>query len=314
MAEKQAIPQHTSTLAFETYAPTAPILSSVQAGWEGIIVRTYHEPMVVESVIAPAVPDVSLVMVTGGAIHLEGRDVGGSWDAFSLVEGDWFLTPTGGMPYELRWSSLSSQPIQTLHVHVSTDLVSRAALRLADRDSARLELLERSGFQDPLLAQMGLALQQELHVPAPAGKLYAETAGQMLAVHLLRHYLATDVSIKDVSQRLTSPQMKRIMDYIQAHLDQNLSLEALAQQVGFSAYHFARRFRQTTGESPHQFVLYKRIDAAQRLLKETDRPLAQIALEVGFPNQSHFTHAFKRRLGLTPYRYRQESSNIARFR
>jgi AraC family transcriptional regulator len=314
MSEKQVIPQHTSALAFETYAPTAPILSSVQAGWEGIIVRTYHEPTVVESVIAPAVPDISLVMVTRGAMRFESRDVGGSWEAFTTVEGDWFLTPGGGRPYELRWSSLSSEPIQTLHVHVSTDLVARAALQLADRDPARVELVERSGFQDPLLAQMGLALRQELLAPAPVGKLYAETAAQMLAVHLLRHYLATDVAIKDVSRGLTSSQMKRIIDYIQAHLNQDLSLEALAQQIGFSAYHFARLFRQTTGESPHRFVLHKRIEAAQRLLKETDLPLAQIALEVGFPDQSHFTHAFKRRLGLTPYKYRQESWNSARFR
>jgi hypothetical protein len=166
MSEKQVIPQHTSALAFETYAPTAPILSSVQAGWEGIIVRTYHEPTVVESVIAPAVPDISLVMVTRGAMAFESRDVGGSWEAFTTVEGDWFLTPGGGRPYELHWSSLSSEPIQTLHVHVSTDLVARAALQLADRDPARVELVERSGFQDPLLAQMGLALRQELLDPA----------------------------------------------------------------------------------------------------------------------------------------------------
>jgi len=87
---------------------------------------------------------------------------------------------------------------------------------------------------------------------------------------------------------------------------ENLSLEMLAQQVGFSPYHFARLFRQTTGESPHQFVLRQRLVEATRLLKETDLPLAHVASEVGIPNQSHFTQAFKRRLGITPLVYRQE--------
>jgi AraC family transcriptional regulator len=74
----------------------------------------------------------------------------------------------------------------------------------------------------------------------------------------------------------------------------------LAQQTGYSPYHFARLFRQTTGESPHHFVLRQRIERAQRLLKETDVPLAHIAVESGFANQSHLTRVFKQHRGLTP--------------
>ncbi|MBA2679458.1 MAG: helix-turn-helix transcriptional regulator, partial [Ktedonobacteraceae bacterium] len=85
-------------------------------------------------------------------------------------------------------------------------------------------------------------------------------------------------------------------------------LEALAQQADFSPYHFARLFRRTTGESPHQFVLRQRVEAAQRLLKETRAPLASIALECGFANQSHLTRIFKRHLSLTPRAYRQDKS------
>ncbi len=91
-----------------------------------------------------------------------------------------------------------------------------------------------------------------------------------------------------------------------AHLSQDLSLDVLAQQVGFSPYHFARLFRQTMGESPHQFVLRQRIQRAQHLLKEADVPLAHIALECGFANQSHLSLVFKRHLGLTPRAYRQD--------
>jgi AraC family transcriptional regulator len=82
----------------------------------------------------------------------------------------------------------------------------------------------------------------------------------------------------------------------------------LAQQIGFSPYHFARLFRRTTGESPHQFVMRQRVEHAQRLLMQRDAPLAAVALACGFANQSHFTQSFKRQIGLTPRAYRQARS------
>jgi AraC family transcriptional regulator len=145
-------------------------------------------------------------------------------------------------------------------------------------------------------------LEQHSH----AGKLYAQTAAQMLAVHLLRHYTSSTDNEKASSQRLTRRQMKRVADFILAHLNNDLSLDLLAEQAGFSPYHFVRLFRQTTGESPHQFVMRQRVEQAQSLLKQTDVPLAQVALEVGFANQSHFTRVFKQQLGLTPRAYRQD--------
>jgi len=104
-----------------------------------------------------------------------------------------------------------------------------------------------------------------------------------------------------------------VTEFILAHLNQDLSLAVLAQQVGFSPYHFTRLFRQATGESPHQFVMRQRIERAQHLLQEADLPLAHIALESGFANQSHLTQAFKRHLGLTPAAYRKDHEIRARF-
>ncbi len=148
MFEKKVIPHSISTRAFETYTPTLPLLSSVEAGWEGVMVRTYNEPMESEGVTFPAVPDVSLVMVTQGAVALERRDVGGSWNAFHVGAGDWSLTPGGGLPYEFRWRPLSSEPIQSLYVHINTDLISRAASHLTKSHPHRVELGARLVFQD----------------------------------------------------------------------------------------------------------------------------------------------------------------------
>jgi AraC family transcriptional regulator len=301
------IPHHTSTLDFERYLPTAPVLSSRQAGWEGLVVRTYHEPPEIEELMLPTTPDIFLVLITTGAIQVECRDWHGPWSRYQIHAGDWFLTPGGAAPYIMRWKRLTADPVQTVHLHVRSDLFAQAVQQLAERDPARLTLVDRTGFQDPLLSHMASTLQQELSQPVPAGKLYAETAAQMLAVHLLRYYTTADVFIQESTRRLSRHQVQHVREFILAHLDQDLSLENLAQQAGFSPYHFARLFRQTIGESPHQFVLRQRIETARRLLKETDMPLAQVALAAGFPNQSHFTRAFKDRVGRTPQRYRHDS-------
>jgi len=120
---------------------------------------------------------------------------------------------------------------------------------VADYDPARLSLVERAGFQDPVLAQIGFALWRELEQRAPAGRLYAQTATQLLAVHLLRHYTSAAGHIRTPIQVLTRRQVMRVTDYIRAHLSEDLSLDVLAQQVGFSPYHFARLFRQTPGKA-----------------------------------------------------------------
>jgi len=312
--EQFAVPQPSlmSTLKDE---PASPILflSSEEAGWEGLAVRAYHEPMKFEGWIAPDAPDISLVLFTGGTMHMEQRNMNSSWRGLHMHQGDLFLRSGKRAPYELRWKGLSSEPTQTIHLHLSKDLISRTAEEMGGHDPARLALIECIGFQDPLLTQIGLALRRELEQSAPAGKLYAQTAAQMLAVHLLRHYASTAIDIKEFPQGLTRHQVKRVTDFIRVHLSQDLSLEILAEQIGFSVYYFARLFQQTMGASPHQFVLCQRIERAQRLLMETNMPLASIALECGFANQSHLTQVFKRHLALTPRSYRQDHSTSANF-
>lgn len=294
---------------------TTPLLflSSEDAGWDGLLVRAYHEPMELEGWIDPVVPEIALVLLTSGKMLMEHQRSNGSWQGLSMRQGDLTLKPGGSVISEVRWRSLSAEPMQTLHIHLNSDLFSRTAAEVADCDPADLMLYGRSGFQDPLLEQIGLALWRELEQPTATGQLYAQTAAQMLAVHLLRYYTTPTQRIKEVSQGLTQRQIGQVTDFVRAHLNQDLSLAALALQIGFSPYHFARLFRRTTGESPHQFVLSQRIERAKHLLREADLPLAQIALASGFANQSHLTQTFKRSLGITPAAYREDQGIRARF-
>jgi AraC family transcriptional regulator len=306
MTEQQAALQKSLPEGIQ-YTLSAPLLflSSADVGWEDLQVQAYHEPAQLEGWVAPAVSDVSLILLTSGKMLMEILSTHGSWQGQPMHQGDLILRPGGGPINEVRWRSLSAEPMQTLHIHLSHELFSRTAAEITGSDPAHLTLYGRSNFQDPLLAQIGLALWRELEQPTSTGKLYAQTAAQMLAVHLLRYYTTPVHQIKDPTGGLTQRQVGQVKDFVLAHLNQDLSLTALSEQVGFSPYHFARLFRKTTGESPHQFVLSQRITHAKALLAESNDSLAQIALASGFANQSHFTQVFKRCLGVTPAGYRE---------
>ena len=97
----------------------------------------------------------------------------------------------------------------------------------------------------------------------------------------------------------------RVLDYIDAAMDGELSLDAMAEVAGMNPFYFARAFRRRFGESPHRFVLQRRIERAKRLLSETETPLVEVALNCGFASQSHFASVFHRHVGVTPSRFRK---------
>jgi AraC-like DNA-binding protein len=93
---------------------------------------------------------------------------------------------------------------------------------------------------------------------------------------------------------------QRICEYVESHLDQKIGLEALAAMAGLSTHHFARAFHQSVGMPPHSYLLSRRLDRAERMLRETELPLSEIAASTGFSDQSHLARHFRRRTGMSP--------------
>jgi len=93
---------------------------------------------------------------------------------------------------------------------------------------------------------------------------------------------------------------QRICEYMESHLDQRIGLEALASMAGLSTHHFARAFHQSVGMPPHSYLLSRRLERAERMLRETRLPLAEIAATTGFSDQSHLARHFRRRTGMPP--------------
>lgn len=286
--------------------PDAPRLlrSSEELSWEGFTVRTFDEPPVMEHWRAPDSPALTLVMLTQGVMQVEQRRLDGPWESHTLHPGDLFVRPPGRAPYELRWWAGSPAPMRTLHLQVQPAVVLQSAAALLRGDPAGQTLIERVGLRDPLLAQLCAALAAMLVHATPAEGVAAQTAVQLVLAHILRHHSARG-DPAEPPQRLSAPQLQRVADYIQANLAQPLTLEALATQVGYSTYHFARLFRAATGASPYQFVLRQRVEGAQLLLREGQLPLLGVALACGFASQSHMTRHFRQQLGVTPGAYQR---------
>ena len=167
------------------------------------------------------------------------------------------------------------------------------------------ELRPAYGISDAQIQRIGLALQAEVEAGCPGGVLLGESLAVALAAHIFTQYRTGAKTEPLPSSGLSRSDMRRVLAYIQDNLERDMTLDALAGMVHLSPHHFALRFRQSLGISPHQFVLGQRIEKARYLLTNSRDTLAEIALAVGFASQSHFTLHFKRTVGLPPGQYRK---------
>jgi len=131
-----------------------------------------------------------------------------------------------------------------------------------------------------------------------------------LAVHLIRHITGSGRLKAPAGGILPSHKLRTVIDYMMENLEGSPTLEQMAAVVHLSPYHFARQFKAATGLAPHQYVISRRVERAQHLLQTNGRlGLAEVAFRSGFANQSHFSLHFKRTVGVTPRRFR-ENANV----
>jgi AraC family transcriptional regulator len=156
-------------------------------------------------------------------------------------------------------------------------------------------------LQDPLLSQIVTTVVQEID-GGFADTILVESLGTALCIGVARHFLGH--LPLPTSNGLSPERLRRVRDYVEAHLDDDLSLTVLADIACLSPYHFSRSFKHAAGVGPHRYVILRRIERAKRMLRQTHQPLAMIAQHAGFADQSHLTQIFRREIGVTPGRYR----------
>ncbi len=182
-----------------------------------------------------------------------------------------------------------------------TNLLAQASLEIGTRAQNRFEVLNVFQTRDPTIELLSKALMAELNSPAhPAQALIAEAASCALAAHLLRAYNAFDLTPQAQLPALSARALNRIESYIEDRLGQPITLAELASVANVSRFHFARLFKRSTGMTAMAYVEHARIRQAQDLLRKAELPLCEIALMLGFADQSHFTRRFHHQVGCTP--------------
>ncbi|HEX7028562.1 MAG TPA: AraC family transcriptional regulator [Gammaproteobacteria bacterium] len=205
-----------------------------------------------------------------------------------------------------RWWPLAEpgQILQLATVYLQQGFLEKLAAEVLDVEPERVELPIKLSVKDEFVSQLILAVRDELKQGNPCGPIYAETAAQMLALHLLSRHCTFSHRIKPCKGGLSKLQLRSVLDYIDSHLGEEISLEILASLTGLTTFHFLRLFKQSTGKTPLQFIIHTRMERAKALLA-VQMSVTEVALELGYESVGHFIALFKRHTGLTPLAYQK---------
>jgi AraC-like DNA-binding protein len=242
------------------------------------------------------VPDVLLGACVAGSAEME-FGAGTRARRALMQPGCCVLLDRGANQQPIRWSGIR----ETLYIRLQAERLQRLAPELAD--GARPT--PRYAVADPHVQQLALSMLGEARAASPHGALYADGLSLALAAYLLQP--APEMPAPRRSGRLPQAKAAAVRDYVTAHLGTHVALVDLARIAGFSAHHFMELFKNTFGSTPHRYVLGERVDAARRLLREDGLSISDIALAVGFADQSHFTAIFRKATGTTPKRFRENN-------
>jgi AraC family transcriptional regulator len=278
--------------------PFEAAASSDRLGWVGLEAARYRDAPVSE-LSPPALTHHRLVLFIRPPEELDLRYEGVKRHV-PPPAGAISLLPAGAPS---RWR-LSGRR-DWLHIYLEAGLVARVAAEAFDLDPARLMVPPLDALDLPhLRAAMG-AVDAELTAGGVGGSLASESLANVLAVHLIRHVLAPRRTERGRDGTLPRARLRAVVEYIEEHLGAGQTMEQLAAVARLSPFHFARQFKAATGLPPHQYVIARRVERAKELLQAgTALSLAEVAMHVGFSDQSHFSQHFKRLVGVTPGQFR----------
>jgi AraC family transcriptional regulator len=239
-------------------------------------------------------------------VYLSGRHRTRRRIGSSVVEG-WSdpgtinLTAPG---VEGTWEASASS--RAAVVAIRPEYLSRAIEEHWEADPNKIEMVNQFLVRDPVVEAVVLDLTREVVAGSPAGRLYLDSGCEFLAHHMIYRYSSLSRTPLRSRGGLSSRRLKTVVDYIEERLGQTITLRELAALSGVSARHFERAFRQSTGFSPHAYVMERRLRLGRDLLiHQPELPIEHIRLRLGYSSSSHFSSAFRRRTGVTPKTFRE---------
>jgi AraC family transcriptional regulator len=285
--------------ALQRAYPFAPVATSYGMGWKSLQALRYRKSDSGELSGAGAPRRHVLVLTIRPSEKMHLRFEGVKLDR-PLPAGSITVIPAGS---SLLWHRQGS--MDSLIIHLEPSLVARVAAKSFEFDSTRTVVQPLLGLNAPELRSTMLAVDAELRTGGVGGPLLVESLATILCINLIRCIASQHPLPATADGVISRRKLHMVIEYIMENLGGNPTLEQMAAVTRLSPSHFARQFRAATGFAPHQYVITRRVERAQQLLrKEDELSLAEVAFRAGFADQSHFSLHFKRIVGVTPRQFR----------
>jgi Transcriptional regulator containing an amidase domain and an AraC-type DNA-binding HTH domain len=236
-------------------------------------------------------PSVEVRCMRGGTVR-EGREVAGDLDI---------------VPARTAASWEMKQEGTALIMCVPDALLRAVAVRL-DRDPGAIDIADRFQMRDPVIEHIGWTLKADIDSNLAGGRLLRDSLGVALAARLLQRHYRGSLPMREIRGGLTHTKLERVIAHIEDNLASKLSLPGIAEIAGMSVSHLKTLFRNSTGVPVYEYVLRRRVERAQFLLRSHKLSIAEIAVATGFAHQSHLARHMHRILGYTPSAVRRKSS------
>ena len=215
-----------------------------------------------------------------------------------IESGDIQIHPSDTLVYK-HWQT----PSRMLFLAVDGAFAKQVVAGAFGKTFTDLEL--KIGIRDPVIGGMAEAWREELRTYGAGGQMCAEALATALIIHLYRMYGDWAPETRAIIGGMPGSRLRQVIAYVEEHLNEDIGLSLLASIAGFSVHHFANVFKGETGLTPHHYLVERRIHRAKELLLGSDAPIAQIAAEVGFSGQSHFSEHFRKLTNMTPLQFRR---------
>lgn len=267
-----------------------PAASSLKTRWKSIALFSWRG-FCNEAAFEP-LTDPALVLHTAGAPSVPVR-AHNSWNQRSHP-GLLTIVPPGT---PITWNVRGE--VHSFSVHLDSRLFETLTENPGRSPAQQIRFC--CGVSEPFLSSSIRELADELNHPSQKDSLYADAICDVIAMRLMRDRVADHCG----PVRLGRAHLRKTLDLLESRLEGGISLDELARNVGLSRSYFATAFRDTVGMAPHRYLVQRRLERAQELLRAGGASLAEIAIHCGFSSQAHFTHLFRRAFGVTPLRYRR---------
>jgi AraC family transcriptional regulator len=222
--------------------------------------------------------------------------------------------PTEPMnPREVALHDLRRRPVFKVYAPINSlnFYIHRRSLDICteDADAGKIDELSFTpgiGVKDKVLSALGDALLPAFDRADHVNGLFIDHVTSAVVAHIAQVFGGIELNKKLPRGGLAVWQERRVKEFIDAHLDGEVSVMQLARTCGLSSHHFSRAFRRSTGMAPHQWLLQRRVDKAKQLLRSAKLPLSEVAAVCGFAHQSHFTRVFSQSVGVSPGRWQRQ--------